>query len=240
MAASALGTRLPRRPRRRSRRRNGLQVEQRNRPAGLTRRQYPWHDHVGGAVHAFRLLRNSTTKATDHELQKYDIFTRHRQLCLQVGARSRPHARHPQSRTRREAPALGERRRGQRCLSARGIGRRTQLLCPAVDGAKGAPSVFDSTEADTNQRAPVTAMTLESSVILEGGAMLLRYLIRNAGPSGGTRGGRSRSTHRLRQRHKDLAALRDPLVDRQGRGTRRSHISAFGCDDPDLVDAASC
>jgi 3-hydroxyisobutyrate dehydrogenase-like beta-hydroxyacid dehydrogenase len=33
--------------------------------------------HVGGAVHAFRLLRNSTTKATDHELQKYDIFTRH-------------------------------------------------------------------------------------------------------------------------------------------------------------------
>jgi hypothetical protein len=161
-------------------------------------------------------------------------------LCLQVGARSRPHARHPQSRTRREAPALGERRRGQRCLSARGIGRRTQLLCPAVDGAKGAPSVFDSTEADTNQRAAVTAMTLESSLILEGGAMLLRYLIRNAGRSGGTRGGRSRSTHRLRQRHKDLAALRDPLVDRQARGTRRSHISAFGCEDPGLVNAASC
>ena len=31
------------------------------------------------AVHAFRLLRNSTTKATDHELQKYDIFTRYGQ-----------------------------------------------------------------------------------------------------------------------------------------------------------------
>ncbi|MEH2608694.1 DUF1993 family protein [Bradyrhizobium sp. AZCC 1693] len=28
-------------------------------------------------VHAFRLLRNSTTKATDHELQKYDNFTRY-------------------------------------------------------------------------------------------------------------------------------------------------------------------
>ncbi len=28
---------------------------------------------------AFRLLRNSTTKATDHELQKYDIFTRYGQ-----------------------------------------------------------------------------------------------------------------------------------------------------------------
>jgi hypothetical protein len=30
-----------------------------------------------GAVHAFRLLHNSTTKATDHELQKYDNFTRY-------------------------------------------------------------------------------------------------------------------------------------------------------------------
>jgi len=33
----------------------------------------------GGAVHAFRHLRNSTTKATDHELQKYDNFTRYGQ-----------------------------------------------------------------------------------------------------------------------------------------------------------------
>jgi hypothetical protein len=31
------------------------------------------------SVHAFRLLRTSTTKATDHELQKYDIFTRYGQ-----------------------------------------------------------------------------------------------------------------------------------------------------------------
>ena len=46
------------------------------------------------------------------------------------------------------------------------------VLCPAVDGAKGAPSVFDSTEAEADQRAPVTAMTLESSRALEGGAML--------------------------------------------------------------------
>jgi riboflavin biosynthesis pyrimidine reductase len=55
------------------------------------------------------------------------------------------------------------------------------ILCPAVDGAKGAPSVFDSPEAETNQRASVTAMTLESSRALEGGAMLLRYRIQNAG-----------------------------------------------------------
>jgi len=33
----------------------------------------------GAAVHAFRLLRNSTTKATDYELQKYDNFTRYGQ-----------------------------------------------------------------------------------------------------------------------------------------------------------------
>jgi riboflavin biosynthesis pyrimidine reductase len=54
------------------------------------------------------------------------------------------------------------------------------ILCPAVDGAKGAPSVFDSPEAETDQRAPVTAMTLESNRVLEGGAMLLRYRIQNA------------------------------------------------------------
>jgi riboflavin biosynthesis pyrimidine reductase len=54
------------------------------------------------------------------------------------------------------------------------------VLCPAVDGANGAPSVFDSTEAEADQRAPITAMTLENSQALEGGAMLLRYRIQNA------------------------------------------------------------
>jgi riboflavin biosynthesis pyrimidine reductase len=54
------------------------------------------------------------------------------------------------------------------------------VLCPAVDGAKGAPSVFDSTQAEADQRAPITTMTLESSQALEGGAMLLRYRIQNA------------------------------------------------------------
>ena len=38
---------------------------------------------MGGAVHAFRLLRNSTTKATDHELQKYDNFTRYGQAAVE-------------------------------------------------------------------------------------------------------------------------------------------------------------
>jgi riboflavin biosynthesis pyrimidine reductase len=60
------------------------------------------------------------------------------------------------------------------------------VICPAVDGAKGAPSVFDSTEAETDHRAPVTAMTLESSKALDGGAMLLRYRIENALPPAGS------------------------------------------------------
>ena len=58
------------------------------------------------------------------------------------------------------------------------------IICPALDGAKGAPSVFDSTETEADQRAPVTAMTLESSQTMEGGAMLLRYRIQNADPRG--------------------------------------------------------
>ncbi|CCE08417.1 putative 5-amino-6-(5-phosphoribosylamino)uracil reductase [Bradyrhizobium sp. STM 3843] len=53
------------------------------------------------------------------------------------------------------------------------------IICPAVDGAKGAPSVFDSTEAEADQRAPVAAMTLESSQLLDGGAILLRYRLEN-------------------------------------------------------------
>ena len=53
------------------------------------------------------------------------------------------------------------------------------ILSPAIDGARGAPFVFDSTEADSDQRAPLTAMTLESTRQLGGGVLLLRYLIQN-------------------------------------------------------------
>lgn len=56
------------------------------------------------------------------------------------------------------------------------------VICPAIDGAKGAPSVFDSSESDRDTRAPVTAMTLESSTVLEGGAVHLHYRLRNSGP----------------------------------------------------------
>jgi riboflavin biosynthesis pyrimidine reductase len=54
------------------------------------------------------------------------------------------------------------------------------VICPAVDGSRGAPAVFDSSEADADRRPPITAMSLESSQALEGGAMLLRYRIENA------------------------------------------------------------
>ena len=54
------------------------------------------------------------------------------------------------------------------------------IICPTVDGSKGAPSVFDSSEAEARQRAPVSAMTLESSRVMEGGSVLLRYRLKNA------------------------------------------------------------
>jgi riboflavin biosynthesis pyrimidine reductase len=53
------------------------------------------------------------------------------------------------------------------------------VVCPAVDGAKGAPSVFDSPAAEADLRAPVTAITLDSSKVLDGGAVWLRYRVQN-------------------------------------------------------------
>src|SRR5438552_4366589 len=52
-------------------------------------------------------------------------------------------------------------------------------ICPAVDGAKGAPSIFDSSESDAGVPAPITSMTLASSEVLEGGAVRLRYRLQN-------------------------------------------------------------
>jgi len=52
-------------------------------------------------------------------------------------------------------------------------------ICPAIDGAKGAPSTFDSNERDVGVPAPVTSMTLASCEVLEGGAVWLRYRLHN-------------------------------------------------------------
>jgi riboflavin biosynthesis pyrimidine reductase len=53
------------------------------------------------------------------------------------------------------------------------------ILSPAIDGATGAPFVYSSTEADSDKRAPIAAMSLESTRELGGGVLLLRYLIEN-------------------------------------------------------------
>ena len=52
-------------------------------------------------------------------------------------------------------------------------------ICPAVDGAKGAPSIFDSAEEDANVSAPITSMALASCEMLEGGAVWLRCRLQN-------------------------------------------------------------
>jgi riboflavin biosynthesis pyrimidine reductase len=57
-------------------------------------------------------------------------------------------------------------------------------ICPAVDGARGVPHVFDSREEDTELRAPIHAMTLESCEVLEGSAVWLRYRLQNDSPAG--------------------------------------------------------
>jgi riboflavin biosynthesis pyrimidine reductase len=53
------------------------------------------------------------------------------------------------------------------------------VLCPAVDGTKGAPSAFDAPDGLV-QKAPLQSMTLESCQPLENGAMWLRYKVQNA------------------------------------------------------------
>ena len=53
-------------------------------------------------------------------------------------------------------------------------------ICPVIDGARGVPHVFDSRDEDSDARAPLRAMTLMSSEVLEGGAVWLRYRLENA------------------------------------------------------------
>jgi riboflavin biosynthesis pyrimidine reductase len=52
-------------------------------------------------------------------------------------------------------------------------------IFPAIEGAKGAPSIFDTGNGEPAAAAPVRAMTLESSEMLEGGAVWLRYRVQN-------------------------------------------------------------
>jgi riboflavin biosynthesis pyrimidine reductase len=52
-------------------------------------------------------------------------------------------------------------------------------ICPAVDGARGAPYIFDSEDTEADVRAPIRSMTLASCEVLEGGAVWLRYRLQN-------------------------------------------------------------
>jgi riboflavin biosynthesis pyrimidine reductase len=52
-------------------------------------------------------------------------------------------------------------------------------ICPAIDGAKGAPSIFDSSDRDAGRPAPIAAMTLASTEVLEDGVVWLRYRLQN-------------------------------------------------------------
>ena len=52
-------------------------------------------------------------------------------------------------------------------------------IFPAVDGAQGAPCVFDSGDDKAGAPAPLRSMTLESSQVLEGGVVWLRYRLQS-------------------------------------------------------------
>jgi riboflavin biosynthesis pyrimidine reductase len=54
------------------------------------------------------------------------------------------------------------------------------IVMPVIDGAAGAPSIFDSTPAEADHPAPLAAMQLLSSEQLGDGAIWLRYAIQTA------------------------------------------------------------
>ena len=52
-------------------------------------------------------------------------------------------------------------------------------ILPVVDGAKGAPSVFDSRDEDAGAPTPLRSMTPAHTEVLDGGALWLRYKLEN-------------------------------------------------------------
>src|SRR4030095_7155618 len=53
------------------------------------------------------------------------------------------------------------------------VGELSLVILPAVDGAKGAPSVFDSSVEEAGVPAPVESMSLKECQVLDGGAVWL-------------------------------------------------------------------
>jgi len=65
------------------------------------------------------------------------------------------------------------------CLRAGLIAESSLTIFPAVDGAKGAPCVFDSGDDEAGAPAPLRSMMLESSQVLEGVVVGLRYRLQS-------------------------------------------------------------
>lgn len=51
------------------------------------------------------------------------------------------------------------------------------MLVPAIDGASGAPAVFDGSGASGQTRLPIDDLALVSHEIMEGGIVWLRYRV---------------------------------------------------------------
>ena len=54
------------------------------------------------------------------------------------------------------------------------------VICPAIDGSQGAPSVFDSRDASERIAPPLRSVKLDSTQTLDGGAVWLRYSLENS------------------------------------------------------------
>lgn len=65
-------------------------------------------------------------------------------------------------------------------LRAGMIDEISMALCPAIDGAAGAPSLFHSGGRDRDLPAPLTGLTLIHHEVLPGGEVWLRYQVENA------------------------------------------------------------
>ncbi|MBN3560158.1 dihydrofolate reductase family protein [Sphingomonas yabuuchiae] len=55
----------------------------------------------------------------------------------------------------------------------------SMALCPAIDGAAGAPSLFHSGKEDADTPAPLTGLTLTHHEVLPDGEIWLRYRVEN-------------------------------------------------------------
>ncbi len=51
------------------------------------------------------------------------------------------------------------------------------MIVPAIDGASGAPAVFDGSEASAKARLPIDDLALVTHEIMEGGIVWLRYRV---------------------------------------------------------------